>query len=340
MSLAEPLRVGIVGCGNISDIYLRNLAKFEETAVVAVTDLDASKAQAAARDYGVEVEPDVASIFARSDVDLVLNLTVPAAHFEVSLRALESGKHVYSEKPLALAVAEGNALVDLAEKNRLLLGCAPDTVLGAGIQTCVALVDRGEIGEVVGANAFMLCAGHESWHPSPEFYYRPGGGPLFDMGPYYLAALFFLLGEVDEVCGLNRATFPTRTITSQPLAGTVIQVETPTHIALTMHHVSGAISSLTTSFDVQASLLPPIELYGTEGTLLVPDPNTFGGPVRLKRKGAPDWVDVDLEFDYAENSRGLGVRDMAIALREGCEPELSGELALHALEIMESVLSD
>jgi predicted dehydrogenase len=331
------MRIGVIGCGSISGIYFQNLKSFEDTHVVACADLDMERA----RDYANWLEIEALTpeaMLAREDIELIVNLTVPKAHYSVTKAALEAGKHVYVEKPLAVELMQGMELIKLAEAKQLSIGCAPDTVLGSGIQTCKSLIENGELGDLVGANLFMLCPGHESWHPSPEFYYEQGGGPLFDMGPYYLSALIQLMGPISAVSGAARATFPTRTITSAPKAGTEIPVETPTHIAAQLELRSGAIAQFTASFDVQRTALPPFELYGSEGTLLVPDPNTFGAPVKIWRKGASDWEEVPLSHPYDENSRGLGVFDQVRALREGRPPRASGQIGMHVLEAMHGVL--
>lgn len=331
-----PLRVGIVGLGNISGIYLQNLTAYPETEVVAVADLDRKRAEAAAEKHGVPhvLTPD--ELIAHPDVDLVLNLTIPKAHVAVGLAAVEAGKHVYSEKPLGIELEEGRRLVAAAKAKGVRVGCAPDTFLGAGIQSCRKLIDDGAIGDPVAANAFMLCRGHETWHPSPAFYYERGGGPMLDMGPYYVTALVNLLGPVRRVTGSARASFPTRTITSQPLNGTVIPVETPTHLVGVLDFESGVIGQITTSFDVYGNSLQPIAIYGTEGTLLVPDPNGFGGEITLIKPGkSPE--SMPLTHAYAENARGVGVLDMAQAIAEDRPHRASGDLALHVLEVMLSV---
>jgi predicted dehydrogenase len=329
--------IGIVGCGSICGIYLQNLGMFRRTRVVACADLDDAKARTAAEGCGARAVT-VSDLCSSPEVDLVLNLTVPHAHAEVTKLALECGKHVYSEKPLAVEMEDGAALVEEARRAGLRLGCAPDTFLGAALQTCRQVLDSGEIGQPVGANAFMLCHGHESWHPSPEFYYEVGGGPMFDMGPYYLTALTSLLGPVAQVSGLARASFQQRTITSEAKRGTVVKVETPTHILGLMEFASGALAQITTSFDVWASELPAIEIYGTEGSLAVPDPNGFGGVVRVKRHDEREWREVPHRHRFSDNSRGLGVLDMVRAIEEGRPHRASGELAYHTLELMHGFL--
>lgn len=332
----SQLRIGIIGVGNISGIYFKNLALYKSTTVVAVADLDQARAREVADRNGIALTLNPDELVAHPDVDLVLNLTIPKAHVPVGRAAVQNGKHVYSEKPFGVTTDEGQVLLQEAKEKNVLTGCAPDTFLGAGIQTCRKLIDEGAIGDPVGANAFMLCRGHESWHPSPAFYYERGGGPMMDMGPYYLTALVNLLGSVRRVTGSVRATFPTRTITSQTLSGTIIPVETPTHLVGVLDFANGAIGQITTSFDVYGDSLNPITIYGTEGTLWVPDPNGFGGEIKLSRHGKPAEV-VDLTHGFGENARGVGVLDMAKAIQEGRPHRASGELAFHVLDIMQSI---
>jgi predicted dehydrogenase len=272
-------------------------------------------------------------------IELVVNLTTPQAHHSVSLAALKAGKHVYSEKPIAVEMEHGHELLAEAKSAGLMIGCAPDTVLGAGLQTARAVLDAGEIGDPVGAQAFMMGPGHESWHPDPSFYYKSGGGPLFDMGPYYLTALVNLFGPVKRVTGSARTTFETRTITSQPRAGEVVPVETPTHISAVLDFASGPVVHLTTSFDVQTHSMPFLEVYGSQGSLRLPDPNGFGGPVEVWKPETRQWQSVSVDRPYSENSRGLGALDLARAMQEGREPRASGQVALHVLETMHAVLA-
>lgn len=336
--MSEPVRVGVVGCGNISGIYLKNCVAFETLEVLACADVDLDRAQARAAEYGVPKACSVEELMSDPWIELVINLTVPSAHGEVALAALRAGKSVYNEKPLAIIREDARAILDLAAGAGLLVGGAPDTFLGAGLQTCRALIDEGAIGEPVAATAFMMSHGPEGWHPDPEFFYRVGAGPLFDMGPYYLTALISLLGPVRRVAGMARISFPTRTITSQPKVGATIAVETPTHVAGLLEFDGGPIATLITSFDVWAAQLPRIEVYGSKGTLDVPDPNFFGGPVRLRQAGEGEWREIPLRGRYAENSRGLGVADMARALRAGGEHRASGTLAYHVLDTMHALL--
>jgi predicted dehydrogenase len=330
----EKTKVGIVGCGNISGIYFKMCKWFEILDVGAAADLIPERAQAKAREFGVAKACSVDELLADPEIQIVVNLTIPKAHAPVALAALKAGKSVHNEKPLALTREDGKKMLALAKRKGLRVGCAPDTFMGAGIQTCRKLIDDGVIGEPVGATAFMLCHGHESWHPDPEFYYKPGGGPMFDMGPYYLTAIVALMGPVRRVTGSARATFAERLITSQPKSGTRIQVEVPTHVAGVMDFASGAICTIVTSFDVWAGQHPCIEVYGTEATMQVPDPNGFGGPVRIRRPGDKEWAEMPLTHGYAENSRGIGVADMAYALRSGRPHRASGDLAYHVLDIM------
>jgi predicted dehydrogenase len=338
VSMGYPkVNVGIIGCGNISSIYLEVGQTFDILRIVAVADIIPERAQTQAEKYRIPKACSVSELVNDSSIDIVLNLTTPNAHFEVGQLALEFGKSVYNEKPLAINRLDGKKMLETARAKNLLVGGAPDTFMGSGIQTCRKLIDDGWIGQPVAATAFMLCHGHESWHPAPDFYYQPGGGPLFDMGPYYLTAMIALMGPVRRVTGSTRLTFQERTITSQPLFGTKIKVNTPTHIASVLDFVNGAIATLVTSFDVWSAEVPRIEIYGTEGSLSVPDPNTFGGPVRVRRAEANEWSEVPLSHGYTQNSRSLGVADMAHALRTGRSARASGELTYHVLDIMHAI---
>ena len=327
-------KIGIIGCGNISSIYLEMSRTFDILEVAACADLIMERAEAQAEKYHVPRACTVEELLADPQIKIVLNLTNPDAHAQVGMMALEAGKSVYNEKPLAIGREEARQMLDAAQARGLLVGGAPDTFLGGGLQTCRKLIDDGWIGQPIGATAFMLCHGHESWHPNPDFYYQKGGGPMFDMGPYYLTALVTLMGSVRRVTGSARITFPQRTITSQPLYGTTIQVNTPTHVTGIMDFASGAIGTIITSFDVWSSDHPLIEIYGTEGSLSVPDPNGFDGPVRVRRAGADEWSEVPLTHGYAKNTRSIGVADMAYALRSGRPHRASGEMTYHVLDLM------
>ena len=328
------VNVGIVGCGNISGIYLEQMTgTFDILNVAACTDLIMDRARAKSEQFkGVKaVTGD--QLLADKSIDIIVNLTTPDAHFDVAIAAVRAGKSVHNEKPLAITREQGRQLLKEAKEKGVLVGGAPDTFMGAGIQTCRKVLDEGTIGDPVAATAFMTCPGHESWHPAPEFYYKVGGGPMFDMGPYYLTALVSLIGPVKRVTGSARITYKQRTITSEPLAGTKIDVEVPTHVAGVMDFAQGAVGTIITSFDVWNAQLPRIEIYGTKGSLSVPDPNTFGGPVRVA-VGKEDWKDVPLTHIYAQNSRGIAVADMAYALRSKRPHRANGEMAYHVLDIM------
>lgn len=335
--MTKKIKIGVIGCGNISGIYLDNFRKlFGFIEVTACADLDPARAKARADEFGVPTACTVKKLLSSPDVDIVVNLTIPNAHAEINLDAIEAGKHVYCEKPLAINRKDCLKVLKAADKKGLLVGCAPDTFLGAGFQTCRKLIDDGAIGEPLAASAFMVCRGHESWHPDPGFYYQPGGGPMFDMGPYYLTALISLMGPIRRVTGSTKITFPERIITSQPNYGKAIKVNTPTHIAGIMDFANGAIGTITTSFDVWGAQLPNIECYGSAGTLSTPDPNGFGGTIRLLRAREKEWVDVPLIDRYADNSRGLGVADMAKAIVSGDKHRANGKMAYHVLDIMQS----
>ena len=335
MISTSRVRVGLVGCGTISDIYLKNATRrFANLDVVACADLVRDRAAAQVAAYGIPHVMTVDELTASPEVDVVLNLTIPAAHYEVARRSIEHGKSTYSEKPLATTPKEGQELVALAGAGNVLVGAAPDTFLGAGLQTCRRLLDEGAIGEIVGASACFASHGNEHWHPNPAFSYQPGGGPVFNLGPYYLTALVSLIGPVRSVSGNSRISFPTRTISSQPLAGQVIPVATPTFVNASFTFASGPVASFTATYDVWASERPKIEIYGAEGTLSVPDPNTFGGPVRLYRLETKSWEEVPLDPGFADNARGLGLSDFVLGMTEGRSPRAGADLANHILELM------
>jgi predicted dehydrogenase len=333
-----PVRVGVIGCGKISGIYLENAGIFEDIEVVACSDLVLERAEAQAEAYGVPKACTPGDLLADPEVEIVLNLTVPVVHAEVSMAALEAGKHVYTEKPLAVDREEGQRMVEMAGERGLRIGCAPDTFLGGGLQTCRKVIDEGVIGEPVAVTALMMNHGPEDWHPNPDFFYQPGAGPMFDLGPYYLSTLATLMGPVRRVTGSARVTFPERMISSQPNAGTSITVNTPTHVAGVMDFEGGAVGTLVTTFDVWSEHQSRIDLYGTEGTLSLPDPNTFDGPVSLWRSDENAWTEVPLTHPYTGNSRGLGLADMAQAIRSGRAHRASGELGMHVLEIIHAFL--
>lgn len=333
----RPVKVGIIGCGNISDVYLSVMQGFEILEVAACADRHPERAEAKAAQYNVPRAYNVEQLLADPEIEIAVNLTSPLSHAPVALAALQAGKSVYNEKPLAITREEALEMLDLARQQGLRVGGAPDTFLGAGLQTCRQLIDEGTIGGLVGATAFVGHPGPESWHPNPEFFYKVGAGPLFDVGPYYLTALVALLGPARRVTGSARISFPERTIASQPKAGTRINVEVPTHVAGVIDFASGPVATLVASFDVTSALSPLLEIYGSKGTLTAPDPNTFGGPVYLQKPGESTRHEVPLTHGYAENSRGLGVADMAYALRRGRPQRAGGELAYHVLDIMHAI---
>jgi predicted dehydrogenase len=329
-------RIGIVGCGNISGIYFTNLTKMfgKRIQVTALTDLIPERAEKASEEYKIPYIKKTDDLINSPDVDIILNITEPYNHYGVALSAVKAGKHVYDEKPLCGKREDAQEVLKIAAEKKLRVGGAPDTFMGAGIQTCRKLIDDGWIGSPVAATAFMVCHGHEHWHPGPEFYYKQGGGPMFDMGPYYLTAIVSLLGPIARVSGSAKKSFDTRTITSEPLNGKVINVDIPTHIAGVMDFVNGAVGTIITSFDVYSHTLPWIEIYGSEGSLRVPDPNTFGGPVFVSRFMGNTWSEIPLLKNFPQNSRGLGITDMAEAIAEDRPHRASAEMTYHVLDVM------
>jgi predicted dehydrogenase len=333
--MMERVGIGVIGCGNISSAYLTAARKFPVLDIVALSDANSAAAEARAAEFGLPAR-SVDAVLSDPSVEIVLNLTVPKAHVEVGLKAIRAGKHVYSEKPLGVALAEARALIDAAAARVLRVGSAPDTVLGGAQQTARQCVDEGLIGRPIGGAAFFMCPGHERWHPNPGFYYLGGGGPMLDMGPYYVTALVNCLGPVASVSGVATRTRPERLVTSKPLAGTRIPVEVATHVTGTLMFASGAAVSMTMSFDVPRHKHVPIELYGEIGSLIVPDPNYFGGRIEFA-DAAEDWREIETRHAYADgNYRILGVADMAHAIRAGRPHRASGALALHVLEVMEA----
>ncbi|MCC2685372.1 MAG: gfo/Idh/MocA family oxidoreductase [Paenibacillaceae bacterium] len=335
----KPVNVGVIGCGKISSAYIQNMKQFPMLNVVGCADLNRQRAQERAEECGLPGAYEVPELIAHQDVELIVNLTIPKAHLEVTMAALDAGKHVYSEKPMALSCVDARAILDNAAKRNLLFGGAPDTVLGSGIQTSRKLVEDGAIGRPLSAVAFMMARGPETWHPDPEFLYKPGGGPMYDMGPYYVAALVHLLGPIRKVTGAASTPFATRMITSEQKYGQMIEVEIPTHISGTLEFENGALATLITSFDIAAgsSKLPSIELYGSEGTLNVPKPFEFSGQVLLRKSSKGDWAEMPLLGEYKDHLRGLGVADMACAIRSGREFRANGEMAYHVMEAMEGI---
>ncbi|KHL03559.1 Gfo/Idh/MocA family protein [Sinomonas humi] len=340
----KPLRVGIIGCGKIVAQYLESFRRLQDVQLTAVADIDMERANAVAAEWndggagegGVRAV-GVEELLAAPDVDLVLNLTIPAAHAEVALAAIAAGKAVYGEKPLAATTAEARRVLDAAREAGVVVGCAPDTVLGTGIQTARKAIDDGLIGAPVAATATMVTPGHERWHPNPDFYYLPGGGPLLDMGPYYVTALVTLLGPVVSVIGAASHTRAERVIGSGPREGERIPVEIDTHVTGVLVHESGVLSTLVMSFDAVATHSSNIEVHGPQGTLAVPDPNHFDGETRLFRLGGSEWETLPVSAGYVGSGRGYGIADLA-STPEGQEPRAGGLLAFHALDVMESLL--
>jgi predicted dehydrogenase len=338
----KPVGIGIIGAGVISEIYLKNATGvFDNIRAIGVADMIPERAAARAKEFGVKAMT-VDELIDHPEVEILVNLTIPAAHHDVAKKVLDVGKSVYNEKPLAITRKDAEELVALAARQGVLVGGAPDTFLGGGLQTARKALDDGLIGEPVAASAQFLGRGMEMWHPDPYFFFQPGAGPLLDVGPYYITALASMLGPVKAVTGFARASFPERTVTAKgPKKGEKIPVNTPTHFSASLQFASGAIGSLQASFDVwetrdRGTLLT---IYGSEGTLHLPDPNTFGGPVTLVREHSRETEALPLTHGYTENSRGIGVSDMARALRGDAEPaRASGEMACHVVDVMVSVL--
>ena len=351
-----PLRIGLIGCGRISDIYLENCARFDEIDVVACASLDLAESKAKAEQHGIAKACTPDAILSDPDIDAVLNLTIPAAHAEIGLSALDSGKHVYAEKPFATALEDGERLLALAREKGLTVGNAPDTFLGGRWQTVRKLLDQGLIGKPTGVAAFVGTHGVERHHPNPDFYYQVGGGPLLDLGPYYLTAMVFLLGPIQQVSGMTRRTFDRRMIENGPRHGDMMDVAVDTHVQSMFRFASGVIGSMTISFDVWDSEMARFEIYGEDGTICIPDPdpvhgaNVFGGPVWYRTRdtsrwshqprpeGREHWQVAENTHGYNENARGLGLLDLAYAVAEGRPPRASGEMAYHVLDVMLSML--
>lgn len=345
------LRVGLIGCGNISDIYLLNAALFRDFDFVACADISEEAAKKQAQKYNLQ-RRGIDELLASTDVDIILNLTIPAAHASVSLAALEAGKHVYGEKPLATCLHDGIKLMDVAKAKGLRVGCAPDTVLGAAVQDARRRIDAGEIGKPLIGTAAVMGHGMEAWHPNPEFFFKPGAGPVFDMGPYYLSTLVTLLGPVASVVALSQSGFAERIVTTEtsPFKGESIKVETPTSVQALLSFKSGAQITFMASWDVWAHGQLPLELHGTQASLRVPDPNWFGGEVSLAlprqpweshttsgdRFGQPNWP---AEHPVNANYRGLGLADMARGIADNRPHRANGEIGLHVLAVMEGILT-
>lgn len=345
----EKLKVGVVGCGNISLAYLNNAPLFGNVKIVACADIHPAAAEKRAHDFSLRAMP-VDALIADEGVDLVLNLTIPAAHFDISLQALTAGKHVFTEKPLAVTAKAGRQLVDAAAARGLAIGSAPDTFLGAAGRHARRIIESGAIGMPVTGTAFMMGRGMEHWHPDPGFYYQPGAGPVMDMGPYYLTMMVNLLGPVRRVQAVATSGQSERLITADgPKSGTTFPVGTPTSVLSLLEFHCGTTVTFGASWDVFRNSNHPIELHGTKGSLRLPDPDNFGGVVGVSVAGA-DWDEVDtasalfgahnwpLDAPDRANYRMLGLSDLARGISEGRAPRASGALALHVLEVMEAIL--
>ena len=336
--MGQPLNVGIIGLGTISAQYLKTFDSLESVQLVAVADIDPARAEVVAEGRVGVQSCSVPELLAMPGVDLVLNLTIPIAHAEIALQAIAAGKSVYGEKPLALNTTEAREVMTAAAAAGVVVGCAPDTVLGTGIQTARRAIDDNLVGQPIAASATMVTPGHERWHANPDFYYQPGGGPLLDMGPYYLSALVTLLGPVTSVVGASSRTRSTRTIGSGPRQGTTVPVDIDTHVTGILTHASGALSTLVMSFDAVATQSANIEIHGTLGSLAVPDPNYFEGDVQLRALGEDKWTTLPVSAGYSSAGRGIGIADLA-STSPGSPPRASGALAYHVLDIMETLLA-
>ena len=342
------LGIGIIGCGNISTAYLKLAPLFKGLEVRAVADINMDAAKARAAEFNVKAQ-SVDDLLANPALDIVINLTIPDAHYPITKRILEAGKHAYSEKPLVLTLEQGTTLRDLAKAKGLSVGCAPDTFLGGAHQQARAILDEGTIGEITTGNAAIQAHGPESWHPSPEFFYQPGAGPVMDMGPYYIATLINLLGPVKRVGALTSSAEPERTIGSGPRQGQKIKVNTPSNIQALLEFHSGATISFSASWDVWHHKRNHFELYGTKGTLYVPDPNFFGGTVEVALAGGEAHVQSPWDHPFGKinqnhngrdlaNYRTAGLADMAQAHMEGRDHRCSLERTLHGVDVMTSIL--
>ncbi len=335
-NMSRRIRVGVIGCGAISGCYLQTSRSFPILEIAACADLDRRAAEKRAAEFDVPRVLEVEELLSDDSIDIVLNLTIPKAHAPVSLAALEAGKHVYVEKPLAVTREDGKAILGAARKRKLLVGCAPDTFMGFGLQTARKAIDDGLIGRPVAFTAYMMCPGHEHWHPSPEFYYEVGGGPMLDMGPYYLTALLNFLGPVKRIMGLASVAISERTILSEPKKGKKIRVQTPDHITGSIEFEQGAVGTIVTSFATRFAQYDgqtPITIFGTDGTLLCPDPNAFCGSVKLRKNDDADFRELPPIFPH-QYERSVGLADMAGAIRKGRPMRCGGEQGFAVLDLM------
>lgn len=364
--MLRKLNVGVIGIGDISNVYINNLKNYADIAVLtACASRSLEKAQKKAAEHGIKkpyASPE--ELLADPDIDIILNLTTPDAHYQINMAALHAGKHVYTEKPLAATFAQGQEIIELANQKGLYVGCAPDTFLGGRLQNCRKIIDEGSLGEIIGASAFFVSHGPEWEHLDPTFVLQPGAGPLLDMGPYYITALLSLLGPVKSICALSRRSFDERPIELGAKKGQLVPVNTDTHITASLEFTCGTMVTLITSFDVWDSELPRMELYGTKGTLCLPDidpldgPDIFGGELLMRNRDTYRWVEfprnqeclkreaIEMPSAHAFNSvshkanpRGIGLVDMAYAILRQTPARASGDMALHSLEVMEGILT-
>jgi predicted dehydrogenase len=336
------MRIGVVGCGTVSAAYLKNLTASQELKVVACADELLERARRRAAEFQVPRACSTEELLRDSEVELVVNLTTPAAHAQVTRAALQAGKHVHSEKPLATNRPDGDSIIEAARRKGLTISCAPDTFLGAGLQTCLGLLENHEVGEPLAATAFLLQAGPESWHPNPAIFYGPGAGPLLDMGPYYVTAMVSMLGPVRRVTGLSRILYPEIWVGKRSTVAQPITVAVPTFVAGLLEFQQGAQAVMVNSFGIAGHDLPPMQVYCTKAIIDVPDPNTFGGPVSVRSgSDGSTWRNVPLRHRHGESRRdlrGIGVVDAVRAIRSGSKPRASGELAYHVLDVLLSIL--
>lgn len=338
MAQNKPVGIGIIGAGVISEIYMKNLGSlFPNTYLVGVADVLPERAEKRAAEFNTTAYTND-ELINHPDVELVVSLTPPLEHAKIGLAALNAGKSYYTEKPFATDRADGQQMIDLAKEKGLYVGSAPDTFMGGGLQMSRALIDQGLIGTPIAVDAAIRNHGMEAWHPEPDFFFAPGAGPLMDVGVYYVTAMATILGPYKHVSAMARATFPERTIGNGAREGEQIPVTTPTHIVATIEFESGVLGSLTASFDLWETDFATLTIYGTEGTLRLPDPNTFGGPIQYLQGGTDKWVEIPVTVPNIDNNRGLGANDLATSLREGGKSRVDGSLGFHVLDFMASVL--
>jgi predicted dehydrogenase len=346
--MPRKLGIGVIGCGNISAAYFRLSPLFRGIEMRACADIDMDAAKARAKEFKLRAQT-VDDLLASDDIDIVVNLTIPAVHYDVSRKVLDAGKHVYSEKPFVLSVKEGLDLKKRAEKKGLRIGSAPDTFLGGAHQLARNLIDAGKVGKITSGTCYVMSHGMEHWHPNPDFFFQPGAGPMLDIGPYYVTDLIQLIGPVKRVAAITTTPAKERTILSKPRKGEKVAVNTPTTIHAILEFENGAVVTLNTSWDVWTHNHAPMELYGEAGTLFVPDPNFFGGAVSYTKAGAPvkslptrrhpfSVANEKHSTGMMANYRTVGLADMALAIQDGRPHRCSMDLALHAVDVMTAIL--